>query len=418
MQDVLHWLQPDHIVVLDAAAFSDLTSPDKGQAHSHVAAAHTDLGHDSQPEPQPATCTRAAPGSLSFPLVFRNRQSGQRPFLSVRTRSRQIAALEARLRSSARPKGQPRAHKVRRLNKGRPSGESLGVATTPAGYAAQDEWVTLVAARKRSARARAERPRAGESKQGGGPGRMEQRGRPAEVVEGPFWHQMWIDPVARALSKASGAFNMAPSPLASSHAQLLARHAIPSAVDSSPPQADGFALALPALSPHASPYGAQTFLCGLPVLSVRSCAPSTPFKYKAADEVRPQGGLVLSAAVRSDQSLAAVNSLFDLPAHGRSAFRVPNFPSSAELGAFGLGLLIGPSGSAKSVLLSTHFPRASPSTSNVGRSCSASLSSALSSGGEEDVYQPLWHDTTGESVWSSLLRQVKGDCAWDCTLCE
>ena len=49
------------------------------------------------------------------------------------------------------------------------------------------------------------------------------------------------------------------------------------------------------------------------------------------------------------------NALFDNEFNGESCLLLQKFPSKAELGEFLIGLIVGESGSSKSVLLKYHF---------------------------------------------------------------
>ena len=107
--------------------------------------------------------------------------------------------------------------------------------------------------------------------------------------------------------------------------------------------------------------------CGLRIVAERclgdSAAEGTP---DPAD-----GGHVLVSRVATSEATAACDTLFDLPHDGTCTRRLPRFPSAEERGgptARGeassprrgcpLGLITGPSGSAKSALLRLHFGEA------------------------------------------------------------
>lgn len=67
------------------------------------------------------------------------------------------------------------------------------------------------------------------------------------------------------------------------------------------------------------------------------------------------GGVVLSATVQTSDETQMCDALFDLPFGGVCARALPRFPSPRMLGPFGIGLITGPSGAAKSAILREHF---------------------------------------------------------------
>lgn len=96
-------------------------------------------------------------------------------------------------------------------------------------------------------------------------------------------------------------------------------------------------------------------LRGITVSSSTSFDHTPPFEFDHARESAQTGGVVLRSRVVTDSATKMCDKLFDTAFGGESFFRVPDFPRPSELGPFSLGVICGPSGSAKSVLLRSHF---------------------------------------------------------------
>ena len=95
---------------------------------------------------------------------------------------------------------------------------------------------------------------------------------------------------------------------------------------------------------------------GLPIRSVVQCGERAPFEFQHEREPPPPGGVVVCTTVALDEATRMCDALFDNQFDGRCLFRLPTFPRR-DVGSFRLGLICGPSGSAKSVLAAHHFGR-------------------------------------------------------------
>ena len=96
-------------------------------------------------------------------------------------------------------------------------------------------------------------------------------------------------------------------------------------------------------------------LRGARIKAQESYRETLPFEFQHEREPPPPGGTVLCTTVARDDCTRMCDALFDNEFDGRCLFRVPRFPSPSELGPFTLGLVRGPSGTAKSVLATLHF---------------------------------------------------------------
>jgi ABC-type iron transport system FetAB ATPase subunit len=74
------------------------------------------------------------------------------------------------------------------------------------------------------------------------------------------------------------------------------------------------------------------------------------FKCDPSAEQTLHGGVVVVTSVDCDDATSMCNQLFDTQFTGETAVRVPDFPSVPALGEFWVGLIVGPSGSGKSLI--------------------------------------------------------------------
>lgn len=117
--------------------------------------------------------------------------------------------------------------------------------------------------------------------------------------------------------------------------------------------------------------------CGLMVLGLHrfNQAENIDFEHDYAKEDRPTGGTLLRAVVSTDAATQMCDSIFDTEFDGKTITRVPDFPALSDLchknswyrrshecckgeldlSGVGIGVLCGPSGCAKSVLMKLHF---------------------------------------------------------------
>lgn len=116
------------------------------------------------------------------------------------------------------------------------------------------------------------------------------------------------------------------------------------------PLANGHPRLSPGLQNHIS-----TGIVSINKMTSFNAVEEANFQFRADREPRPQNGIVLKTSVTIDECTEMCDSLFDSAFDGTCTTRVPDFPTSSELGSFQLGYITGPSGSLKSVIAAANF---------------------------------------------------------------
>lgn len=126
---------------------------------------------------------------------------------------------------------------------------------------------------------------------------------------------------------------------------------------------------------------------------------------------------MLSSVVEMDESVTSACMSFDYAFRGASSFTLPEFDAPMRDGSWGLGVIVGPSGSGKSSLISRHYGHTPPVEWNPKKAIVSQVSpEKLAAVGLSSV--PVWCKpfhvlSTGEAFRANMAAGIGNNTSFD-----